>query len=311
MINIQGVNYRYRNAADNALESISLEVQPGKILGLLGPNGAGKTTLISLLSGNLKLQSGSILVDGTDLQNLHKNNPAAVCLAPQDFAFYPSLTVGENLTFFARISPKGEGRRTAEAQIEFALDFCQLSHVLKQPACSLSGGLQRRLNLAITLLASPNYLLLDEPTVGVDPQTRAFILESVKALSQSGLGVVYTSHYMEEVEAIADQLAIIDGGKLLRYGDKSALLESRSSLCLKLVNLSEEESRAKLAEFGNVEVAPADDCVSLEIDLLTTVTVGQVLAAVEGAGGRICEVSYGRPKLESLFLGLTHRSLRD
>jgi ABC-2 type transport system ATP-binding protein len=306
MLEIKDLGFRYQGADKPALDGVSLNAAHGQILGLLGPNGAGKTTLISHLSGALPVQHGSISVDGKPLAEIRRATPTRIAVAPQEYAFYPMLTVRENLDCFASAGGL-EGARKQQ-RITECLAFAQLERFAKTRAERLSGGLKRRLNLAIALLPEPEFILLDEPTVGVDPQSRAFLLDAVKTLARNGAAVIYTSHYMEEIEAIADRVVIIDDGKMLCDGTLEELLGGgvvRVHLGVDGVNTA--ALHALLAGFG--EVVPAGE------DNLVTLAAGQtpvaLLTAVEQAGGRIRYAEFGRGNLEQLFMKLTHRLLRD
>jgi ABC-2 type transport system ATP-binding protein len=205
MLALKNLGHRYPHAEAPALADVSLAVPRGCVLGLLGPNGAGKTTLISHLSGALAVQSGEIRIDGQPLHEVRAKAPTRIAVAPQEQAFYPMLTVAENLACFAAASRLAGARK--KSRIDACMHFSQLESFARVRADRLSGGLKRRLNLAIALLPEPELMLFDEPTVGVDPQSRAFILDAIKSLAQAGAAVIYASHYMEEIEAIADRVA--------------------------------------------------------------------------------------------------------
>lgn len=195
-----------------ALDNVSLSIATGGCFGLLGPNGAGKSTLLALLTGIFAPQHGEILINKKPLTNtwaLHNT----ISLVPQDYAFYPTLTARENLNCFAGLY--GLHGAQKKERIDFAVQVCGLDQLLDRRASACSGGVRRRLNLALGLLNRPEILFLDEPTVGIDAQSRYFILESIQRLQREGMTIVYTSHYMEEIQAICDTLAIIDHGKLL------------------------------------------------------------------------------------------------
>ena len=228
MLKVERLSFRYPGGEEAVLHDLTLEIPTGGIFGLLGPNGAGKTTLISILAGQLRAPAGRIAFEGTPLEELRRREPAALGLVPQDFAFYPMLTGAENLRFFAAVQGLG-GERLRE-RVAAVAAFARIENVLGRRAGQLSGGLRRRLNLAIGLLTEPRILLLDEPTVGVDPQSRAFLLESIRGLAASGRTIVYTSHYMEEVEAICDHVAIIDAGRVLRTGALDELLRDDAAV---------------------------------------------------------------------------------
>ena len=273
---------------------------------MLGPNGAGKTTLISHLAGLLPIQSGTILLDGTPLAAARRERPTRITLAPQEYAFYPMLTVAENLACFAAACRlKGDKKRT---RIAACIAFTQLERFAKTRAEHLSGGLKRRLNLAIALLPEPELILLDEPTVGVDPQSRAFLLDAVKALAAQGCTVLYTSHYIEEIEAIADDVAILDNGRLLRAAPLPELLaEGGAQMALRLEG-PVEAALALLANFGSVQ-ARQDGEITLNLN--ADATPAGVLQAIAAAGATLHMARYGSHDLERLFMQLTHRALRD
>jgi len=227
MLAIRQLGYRYPAAQAAALDDVSFEAFRGEVLGLLGPNGAGKTTLIAHLAGLLNIQSGEITLDGKALAAARACKPTRIAIAPQEYAFYPSLTVTENLDCFAGVGGlAGSGRKSRIAE---CLAFAQIERYASTRADRLSGGLKRRLNLAIALLHRPELLLFDEPTVGVDPQSRAFILDAVRKLAQAGCAVIYTSHYMEEVEAIADRVVFLDEGRVVKQGGLAELLAEAES----------------------------------------------------------------------------------
>ncbi|MCL2877127.1 MAG: ABC transporter ATP-binding protein [Betaproteobacteria bacterium] len=226
MIRIDNLRYRYRSEAPPALDGVSIDIAHGSIHGLLGPNGAGKTTLISLLAGLLTPREGSIAIDGEPLDGWRAARPNAIALVPQDYAFYPMLTVAENLRFFAGV--QGLPRRERQCQYAKALAFSSLETVANQRTGELSGGLRRRLNLAIGLTGEPEILLLDEPTVGVDSQSRRFLLEAIRQFAADGRTVLYTSHYMEEVEMVCTDISIIDHGKVLLTGPVATVTRGRT-----------------------------------------------------------------------------------
>ena len=306
MLAIRNLSYRYPHTEEPALTDVSLNAERGKILGLLGPNGAGKTTLISHLSGALTGQQGDILIDGLPLAVVRRDTPTRIALAPQEYAFYPMLTVTENLECFAAAGRLGGDHK--RQRMEKCLAFARLKSFVKVRAERLSGGLKRRLNLAIALLPEPEIILLDEPTVGVDPQSRAFLLEAVKTLANNGATIIYTSHYMEEIEAIADRVVIMDNGKVLRDGTLSELLSGGvAHVRLAVEGVMETQLGVLLGRFGTAESIGEEWRVMLAPDQTPTA----LLAAVEEAGGRLRHAEFGRNNLEQLFLTLTHRSLRD
>jgi len=228
MLKVESLSFRYPGGDAPVLQDLSLSIQTGGIFGLLGPNGAGKTTLISILAGQLRAPAARITLGGEPLEALRRREPAVLGVVPQEFAFYPMLTSAENLRFFAAVQGLG-GERLRE-RVAAVAAFARIENVLARRAGELSGGLRRRLNLAIGLLTEPRILLLDEPTVGVDPQSRAFLLESIHGLAAAGRSIIYTSHYMEEIEAICDHVAIIDAGRVLRAGALEELLRDEGAV---------------------------------------------------------------------------------
>jgi len=216
MLNIEALSFRYPGRDGTVLDDVTLAVPDKGIFGLLGPNGAGKTTLISILAGQLRGATGEIAFGGEALDQARRRRPHCLGLVPQEYAFYPMLTCLENLRFFGGVQGL-RGARLAQ-RIEAVAAFARIEGVLPRRAGQLSGGLKRRLNLAIGLLTEPDLILLDEPAVGVDPQSRAFLLESIRSLAAEGRIILYTSHYMEEVQSICDHVAIIDHGRVLVSG---------------------------------------------------------------------------------------------
>ena len=207
MIKVSNVVKNYDDI--KALDNLSFEVKKGTIFGLLGVNGAGKSTILSILNGLTSVESGKIEVFGYDIKNDTRKIKKISSIIPQNLAFYEQLTVKENLEFFKNV------QNGSNQAYEKALHVNKLEAILNQKASTLSGGQKRRLNIAIGLLNDPKIIYFDEPTVGIDPKSRNEILESIKEYKKLGLTVVYTSHYMNEVEAICDEVAIISHGKLI------------------------------------------------------------------------------------------------
>lgn len=219
MIKITNLNHQYPNAQTAALQHIDLHIEQGSAVGLLGPNGAGKTTLMSLLTGLQAVQSGEILFEGVPFEQLTKNQRHQISLVPQDFAFYPLLTVWENLKFFAALYKISDKNRLSEL-----LEQTGLTGHKSKLAKHLSGGLKRRLNFAIGLINRPKVIFLDEITVGIDPQSRQFILDSVAELTRQGVTVIYTSHYLQEIEQLCSQLVLLNEGRLIYQGSVQGIL---------------------------------------------------------------------------------------
>ena len=306
MLQIRDLGYQYPHSMRPALAGVSLSARRGQVLGLLGPNGAGKTTLISHLAGLLPVQRGEILIDDVPLEQVRESAPTRIAVAPQEYAFYPTLTVRENLQCFGAASRLAG--RLRDERIAQSLVFTQLENFANTRAARLSGGLKRRLNLAIALLPSPELVLFDEPTVGVDPQSRAFILDAVKTLARQGTAVIYTTHYMEEIEAIADHAVIMDHGKVLRDGTLTDLLsEGAARLRMVVKNLDAASVCTLLAPLGE----PRIEGEYIVVALNAGISAATAIAAVESAGAEVSQLDYGHYNLEHLFMSLTQRSLRD
>ena len=305
MLGIRNLGFRYPKAKSAALQGVSFKAVRGEVLGLLGPNGAGKTTLIAHLAGLLQIQHGDIQIDQRPLAAVRADNPTRIAVAPQEYAFYPTLSVAENLDCFAGVG--GLRGNEKKARIVECLAFGQLQNYRNVRAERLSGGLKRRLNLSIALLHRPELILFDEPTVGVDPQSRAFLLDAVKQLAKQGCAVIYTSHYMEEVEAIADRIVILDQGQVLRQGTLNELLDGDVRLHVAVEEDPQNQLPTLLAAFG--KITERGDGVTLAFD--THKNPAAALAAIESAGLTLRRARFGRANLEQLFMLLTHRSLRD
>jgi ABC-2 type transport system ATP-binding protein len=295
---VTDVSYQYAGADSPALCNINLNIAEGCCFGLLGPNGAGKTTLISLLTGGLRPQSGTITVGGLDASENSGAIKAMSALTPQEYAFYPNLTGRENLAFFADMYrlPKGEKAR----QFDFAVAACALEAYLDRRAASYSGGLKRRLNIAISLLRKPRLLYLDEPTVGIDAQSRHFILQTIRQLRAEGMTIVYSSHYMEEVEQLCDQLAIIHQGKVVLQSDMPSLLAEDTVLEIQPRQPLQAEQLAQLGEGWQWQ--QRGEILSLQPG---SQPLSTIFANLERQGVDIARFNLGRSRLESIYLRIT------
>jgi len=300
MLDITGLRYCYPGAANAALGPVSFSVQRGQILGLLGPNGAGKSTLVAHLAGLLPVQQGEIRIEGQLLSAYRRIDPTRIAVAPQDYAFYPMLSVRENLECFAAVSRMNAS--AARAATTRALGIAQLEDYANVRSERLSGGLKRRLNLSIALLARPELIVLDEPTVGVDAQSRSFLLETIKRLATEGVAVIYTTHYLEEIEAIADQVAILHRGNILRLGPLGSLLaEGASHLTVSFTQTPAPVVLDCIQGFGTAHLTDK----TLRLQLAAGVSPVAALKAIEACGTPILEIHAGRYTLEQLFMQLT------
>lgn len=306
LLEISHLSFQYKGAPTAALSDVSLTACRGQILGLLGPNGAGKTTLISHLSAGLAIQSGTIHIDNLPFEKIHKKTPTRVSVAPQEYAFYPMLTVLENLRCFSAAC--GLSQTEQKLRVQESLEFSQLGKFQGTQGQHLSGGLKRRLNLAIAVLPKPDLYLFDEPTVGVDPQSRTFILDAIKQLATDGAAVIYTSHYMEEIETIANRVAILDHGRILCDDTLENLLAQNAlHVRFKISPEWQPQLQLELSSMGRITQHDAN----IELSLNAATELSSVFSAIEASKLPISELHVGRATLEHVFMALTDRRLRD
>ncbi|MBC9130923.1 ABC transporter ATP-binding protein [Frischella sp. Ac13] len=298
MLKLSNVSHCYAKSNQNAISNVDLAIESGTCFGLLGPNGAGKTTLISLMTGLLPLQSGQILYHNQSLAKLSIQQSQRISLIPQEYAFYPQLTVWENLQFFASLYHIKNRNFLCSLLEKVAL--LSYRNTLSK---NLSGGLKRRLNFAIGLINSPSFIFMDEITVGVDPLSRQFILDSVKQLSREGVTIIYTSHYLQEIESLCHKIAIIEGGKL-RYCDTvdNILTQNGHQHCL--ITLSKPVSADLLASIhGSVVANHSSYIIRINTLAIQLVSVLNSLKNYE-----ILNVQYGYGSLESFYLNFLNQT---
>ncbi len=294
-----------------AVDNASLTVRSGEIFGLLGPNGAGKTTAIKVLLGLLSPDSGEVELFGERFRGDELSLKARMGVVPQHLAILEDLSAEENLRFFGRLyGVRGEllSRRVGEA-----LDFVGLSERRRELPKKFSGGMKRRLNIAAALVHQPELLIMDEPTVGIDPQSRNHILESVRALREGGMTIVYTSHYMEEVSSICDRIVILDHGRVIASGSEEELVrfverEERISLSLNRVFPAVVEELEKMPGVVQCEQNEREIVLMAGANQLR---LSRLIEQVSAHGCEVLSANVERPTLESVFLTLTGRSLRD
>lgn len=299
MIDIQNLSKCYPGQSRSALEDISLAIPPGALFGLLGPNGAGKTTLLSLLVGLEQPDSGEIRFGS----NEDRRTRPTLSLVPQGLAFYPVLSVRQNLAFFAAAG--SVPRREQAARIEDAVQATELETYIDHRADTLSGGYQRRLNLAIGLLNQPDILFLDEPTVGLDPHARQSILASISALNRRGMTIIHTSHYMDEVEELCDRVTILDRGRIALQGRVEDLLLEGAEQRLR-VHFSSPLEAARLDRMAAELGAHPSGRNGLEItgpELAST--LNRLVEVAQREQTTIETIDYGRGNLEALYLSAT------
>ena len=309
MFQVQGLVKVY--GAIRAVDGVSFTVKSGEVYGLLGPNGAGKTTTMSMLSGLLAPDEGRILFDGIDLASEPQKVKAQLGVVPQEPALYDTLSARENLQFWGGLYGL-TGAKLNQA-VDRVLDLVGLKERAKDPVKQYSGGMKRRVNLALGLVHAPRAVLMDEPTVGIDPQARLNILEAVKQVAAGGTTVIYTTHYLEEVEQLCDRIAIMDHGKILAEGTLDELKSRVGGRDIVTVR----------GDFDAAAVKPQFE--ALNGVQVTSAEAGRLVLSVEGSGRGAVEllgsvlsgglavngISIQPPSLNTLFLNLTGRELRD
>ena len=289
MIEIKQLSLRYPQAERNALHNISLTIETGECLGLLGPNGAGKTSLVSLLCGLISPTQGEIIINGTPFSRLTKKQRAKIALVPQDLAFYPLLSVIDNMKFFAALY----GVKNQNYLIDL-LEKVGLIEQKNQLSGNLSGGQKRRLNFAIGLINKPEILFLDEITVGIDPQGRQFILDNVKNLLKQGVTIIYTSHYLGEIEELCDKIALFANGEKIYYGKINDILTQHGQNIL-YFSVTPELNKQLAQQFN------ATKCSENEWQTVQC-TPEKLCSVLSQQGYRIQSLHYGKQPLESFYL---------
>ena len=292
-----------------AIKGIDLNIKKGDIYGLLGPNGAGKSTLIKTITGLEKMTSGKIIFEESETSiNKYKKN---IGLLPQDIALYLDFTAKENVTFFCSLY--GYRGRDLKERVDKALEFVGLLDIKNKKAKEFSGGMKRRLNMACAIAHNPRLIIMDEPTVGIDPQSRNHILESVKKLNEQGSTIIYTSHYMEEVEELCNNISIMDRGKVIANGSKEYLKSNLVDYNVYTIQLKSNLYNIKnyISKIEGVKNVVIDDkeiqCYySKDINILQ-----KLINTISNHGGVIDNIKNEIPTLESVFLTLTGKSLRD
>ena len=286
-----------------AIDGVTLGVQRGECLGLLGPNGAGKSTLIRSIVGRVIPDSGTISIFGMPRDSARE----ALGWIPQELALYPRLTCRENLQAFGRYY--GLGRKTLDEAIARCLSWATLTDRSGELVKNLSGGMKRRLNMAAGLIHQPGLVLMDEPTVGVDPQSRNHIFEMIEKLRDGGMSIIYTTHYMEEAERLCDRIAIIDHGKIIAQGTHAELLQaafgSRSQVLARFAGADARVAAWVAAHGGHSLNGTAQFTVEHPNE------IAGLLEASTSAGFELVDIALRKPNLESVFLHLTGRELRD
>lgn len=304
-LKVVGLNKSFGSV--EALKNLDLAIEPGCFFGLLGPNGAGKSTFMSIISGFLQQDTGSIKLFGELLNPADPGQKKLIGLAPQNIALYKELSAEANLSLFGKL----QGLRGArlKARVDEALKLAQLEERRKSLVKEFSGGMKRRLNIAVALLHHPKILLCDEPTVGVDPQSRNAIFETLLGLKEQGLTVLYSTHYMEEAERLCDRIGIIDHGKILRDGELDKLLQELPDIdriVIRRANL-DSQYRDAFGRFGELEGHNG----SCHLKPASGFRLSAFYRWVEEESMDARDFVVERPSLENLFLQLTGRDLRE
>ncbi|WP_152399453.1 ABC transporter ATP-binding protein [Paenibacillus cellulositrophicus] len=309
VLDIRGLTKKFGEFV--AVDNMSLTVREGEIFGFLGANGAGKSTTINMVSSLLRPSSGEIRILDRDITKQSRFAKLNLGIVPQDLAIYEDMTAYENVSFFAGLY--GLRGTQLKERTEEALEFVGLSDKAKSLPKNFSGGMKRRLNIACAIAHKPKLIIMDEPTVGIDPQSRNYILTSVRNLNESGCTIIYTSHYMEEVEEICSRIAIVDHGKIIAEGTKEQL----KSTITDVKDIRIEVKSAQPAAAGVLKAIPGVRTVLQEENVIrihsdaAVDNLNRILKQLMDDGMEIRSVEEKEPNLETVFLTLTGRNLRD
>ena len=293
-----------------AVDDISFEAKEGEILGFLGPNGAGKTTTISMIAGLLKPDSGKILIDSLNLDSDLKKIKRLMGVVPQDMAFYEELTAKENLLFWGKL--QGVRKKDLDERVHYYLQKTGLLGRENEALKKYSGGMKRRINLIIGLIHQPKLLLLDEPTIGIDVQTKLNIYEIIKEASANGTTILYTTHNLQEAEELCHRIAIMDLGKILALGTFNELIQivGEKDIVIITGKFSIDQARSIISAFTQAAVLSLEEG-KIVLSLEASKNISTVLEAFFKQEITIDDVSIKQPNLESVFLKLTGKELRE
>lgn len=309
------VNQVVKNYGDKQiLKEISFKVEKGDSFGFLGPNGAGKSTLISIITGLYQPTDGRVLIEGYDMNGQQKKAQQMIGIVPQEIALYLNMTAKENLTFWGRMY--GLKGKLLKKRVEETLQLIGLEERANDKVKFFSGGMKRRVNIGCAILHKPKILIMDEPTVGIDPQSRNHILETVKRLNQDGMTIVYTSHYMEEVEYLCDKIGIIDQGSLVALGtiaELSKLVEEQREVILTIKN--NKSDIEKVSKYIRESYPSKDFNVEgqkfIIVDQKPQEFISKLIQILTDMKVEIISAEVVEPNLENVFLYLTGKKLRD
>lgn len=308
-IKVQTLDKRFEEV--HAVDNVSFNIQKGEIFSLLGPNGAGKTTTIGMISGLLSPDAGEVWLMGHSVSKEPKKAKASLGVVPQEIALYKDISARGNLNFWGKMY--GLRGKALAKRVDEVLALIELEDRASGAVAKFSGGMQRRLNIGIALLHQPQVIIMDEPTVGIDPQSRRKILDSVKHLRDQGVTVLYTTHYMEEAQEISDRIAIMDHGKIIASGSHQELIRIVGELDRIILTITGDSVLAKAAWNkldGMKEVTSENGTLHLLVDDSNQV-LPHVFEAAAAVKVRINSVEIQEPNLEAVFLHLTGRALRD
>lgn len=308
MIQVERLHKSYGDL--RAVDGVSFEVQEGELFGFLGPNGAGKTTTLSMVCGLLRPDSGRVSVQEIDVWENPKQAKSVMGLVPQDVALYEEFTARENLRFWGSLY--GLSRAELNASIEEILERVGLADRAKEPVAKFSGGMKRRLNLAVGLVHKPKVVLLDEPTVGIDPQARNNILDIIREIARAGTTVLFTTHHLEEAESLCERIAIMDHGRILETGTVGELAEIVGGGHILTIrgDFKSEQFRSAV-ENESIEIVNLAESVATIALAGNASGVAPIIQRLSEANVEITDLSIQEPSLESVFLKLTGRELRD
>jgi len=311
MLEVKELKKSYGNK--EVVKNVSFTIDKGESFGLLGPNGAGKSTTISMICGLLPYDQGEVLVSDRSVKKFPMQIKKKIGVVPQEIALYPTMSARDNLLFWGKMY--GLTGAKARSRMEEVLDFVGLTDRAKERIETFSGGMKRRINIGAALMHEPELLIMDEPTVGIDPQSRNHILETVKRLNEQGMTIIYTSHYMEEVEYLCNRVGIIDHGEVIAIGTKTDLCSrlvggSVVQLTIEKDSIEAVEALRRLDNVNQVVTKKGSDIVEVFAQYPHE-TLGNIMTTAVNHGMKIGAVEVKEPNLETLFLKLTGRSLRD
>lgn len=310
---LQAINLVRKFGDLTAVDNVSFTIQEGEIFSLLGPNGAGKTTTISMLSTLLAPTSGDAQINGFSIKNDNMQVRKYIGIVPQEVALYDDLTALENLQYWGKLYDlKG---RELDQRVDVVLEQIGLSDRAKDRVKTYSGGMKRRVNIAAGLLHKPKLLFMDEPTVGIDPQSRRKILDMVKELNQQGMAILYTTHYMEEAQELSDRVGIIDHGKLIAVGTQEELTQQVGETdSIRILTDAMDDLPAIAAKLQGFDAITRIIVEETGLNLITNdaeSSLAPIINQASQAGAHIKSIEIIEPNLETVFLHLTGRALRD